>query len=676
MRNLQTNHKVLVLGIDGMDPRLTRKYVDAGLMPNVAEYIKRGACREDLVLLGSVPTVTPPQWTTLCTGAYPMTHGITEFYGQHPTKIDTTIYNLDSSRCQAEQVWNCFAEAGKKTLVWHWPGSAWPPSSDSPNLHVVDGSSPGTVNQARGQKDTEFMLGASKDIKAVTFATDVNEDAYNPCVITDLEANDAGDGFSDYIAECYTATEMHNVTYDMSETQFGTVAAGGINVCQSPLKDPANWDNAPEGAKEFTLLYSKGLVRRPCLALKNEDGIYDRVAIYKNKKEAEPIVVLPKGVFVRDVVDEAIKKDEKFICNRDMKLIDIAEDGSKLNMYVSNAMDTQFDGVWSPKSLHELITSKIGFPPPAYMLDGTHEETVKVMLEGWYHIADWQKDSLKYLIENGDYEAIFSHYHNVDIQQHKLIDFLSEERGINKLPVSFYEDAIAEVYKQADYYLGAFLPYLDQGWTIMIVSDHGLVGSEHIPAHIGDMCGINVGVMKELGYTVMKKDENGNELREIDWTKTRAVQNQGTSIYINLKGRFETGIVDPADKYELEEQIMTDLYGYRHPTTGKRVVAMALRNRDARLLGCGGPRSGDIICWTAEGYNYPHTDALSTCYGMSDTSASPIFIAAGDGIKEGYYTERCIREVDVAPTAAVLGGVRMPKTCEGAPVYQIFEEEF
>mgnify|MGYP006990169486 CR=1 FL=1 len=33
--------------------------------------------------------------------------------------------------------------------------------------------------------------------------------------------------------------------------------------------------------------------------------------------------------------------------------------------------------------------------------------------------------------------------------------------------------------------------------------------------------------MEELGYTVLKKDENGNELREIDYSKTRAVANRG-----------------------------------------------------------------------------------------------------------------------------------------------------
>lgn len=102
---------------------------------------------------------------------------------------------------------------------------------------------------------------------------------------------------------------------------------------------------------------------------------------------------------------------------------------------------------------------------------------------------------------------------------------------------------------------------------------------------------------------------------------------------------------------------------------------MALRNRDAVLLGLAGPEAGDIIYFMAEGYNYEHGDSLSTALGEGDTSVSPIFIAAGKGFKKGYETDRYIREVDLAPTVSVLAGVRFPKNCEGAPAYQIFEEE-
>ena len=61
--------KVLVLGIDGMDPKLTRRLVDEGKLPSIKRMIEMGSARRDLVLLGGVPTITPPMWTTLATGA-------------------------------------------------------------------------------------------------------------------------------------------------------------------------------------------------------------------------------------------------------------------------------------------------------------------------------------------------------------------------------------------------------------------------------------------------------------------------------------------------------------------------------------------------------------------------------------------------------------------------------
>ena len=102
---------------------------------------------------------------------------------------------------------------------------------------------------------------------------------------------------------------------------------------------------------------------------------------------------------------------------------------------------------------------------------------------------------------------------------------------------------------------------------------------------------------------------------------------------------------------------------------------MALRNKDAVLLGLGGPECGDIIFWNAEGYNFDHCDSLSTTLGCQDSSVSPIFIAAGSGVKVGMRTPLYIREVDVAPTMAALLGTRMPRECEGAPVYQILEAQ-
>ena len=68
---------------------------------------------------------------------------------------------MDSRNCVAEQMWNVTTEAGLKTLVWHWPGAAWPPSSDSENLYVVDGTTPGALGFGYAMRDWEGILVAS-----------------------------------------------------------------------------------------------------------------------------------------------------------------------------------------------------------------------------------------------------------------------------------------------------------------------------------------------------------------------------------------------------------------------------------------------------------------------------------------------------------------------------------
>ena len=210
----------------------------------------------------------------------------------------------------------------------------------------------------------------------------------------------------------------------------------------------------------------------------------------------------------------------------------------------------------------------------------------------------------------------------------------------------------------------------------MVVSDHAQVCPTHGIRGLGDM-GMNCQLMEELGFLKLKTDENGNKLKEVDWANTKAVANREMHIYLNLKGRTEHGIVDPEDQYQLEEEIMTALYGHKDPITGQRIIAFALRRKDAVLVGLGAeyPDCGDIIYCMAEGYEHDHDDSMPTSLGECDTSVSPIFFASGEGVKHGFYTDRMIRQQDVAPTMAAMLGVRMPAQCEGAPVYQIMAKE-
>lgn len=663
--------KILILGVDGMDPRMTKHFMDQGKMPNVKKFVDIGSQREDLVLLGNMPTITPPMWTTLATGAYAESHGITCFWNQDPESLDTMIYSLDSRMCLAEPLWNVFAEdANKKTLVWHWPGSSWPPTSDSPNLMVVDGTQPASVNGGFSI-ESEKMFIASKDIKEIGFKPKTAVSSGAGCIIDDLELED-GEESSSQSQILGGGKHITNImlSHEDGEMSVTTVA---FDLSNSPIKEAAGWTNAPADALEFTMVVSGGFERRPALILKNEQGIYDTVQIYKSKKDAEPIVELQNDVMKFCVVEPVRVNDDVVEVYRSYRILEMAEDGSLVKIWASNAKAVDNNSVFHPKSLYQEVVSNVGLSPTATGTGGGNIEFVqKILLPSWEAHAQWQADALNYIIENKGAEVVFSHLHNVDGIGHSMLHYCTEQSHGKNENVELFQAAWEEVYAQTDRYLGRFVHLLDKGWTVFITSDHGLVlSSEEIPL-LGDPFGVNVGVMEELGYTVTKKDANGNSLKEIDWEKTRAIATRGNQIWINLKGRNATGIVNLEDKYDLERQIIDDLYSYR--LDGKRVVSIALRNQEAQVFGMSGDRCGDIMYWLEPNHTRIHGDVLSTFKGNEHTSVSPIFIAAGKGIKKGYRPTRIISEIDFAPTVAAAAGVRMPANCEGGAVFQILED--
>ena len=119
LRSKGLTEKLIVLGIDGMDPKFSRKMVDEGYMPNLKKLVEMGAAREDLVMLGAMPTITPPLWATLATGCYPMTHGIYDYAISGEPHKEITINAFSSAFLTAEPIFNVTANEGINTLVFH-----------------------------------------------------------------------------------------------------------------------------------------------------------------------------------------------------------------------------------------------------------------------------------------------------------------------------------------------------------------------------------------------------------------------------------------------------------------------------------------------------------------------------------------------------------------------------
>ena len=677
---MKKTEKLMVLGIDGMDPLFTKYMLEQGEMPAVKQFIERGACREDLVMIGGMPTITPPMWTTLSTGAYASTHGITGFWNVDSIDHSKLVYAMDSTICRAEQSWNGIAEAGYRTLVWHWPGSAWPPTTDNPNLAVVDGVQPGFVGFGSGLRDDEVLITASTQIEKAQFLPKSwTSNTGAGCILSDVVVKEEDAGAKTASESCTNPTQsITNIMLCLEDGEF-SLENMAYNTSQAPLKDASGWVNAPGDAKEFVVELCNGLLRRPCLLLKNESGEYDEVAMYRSKKEETPLAVAKYHDFSPVFLDDVILEDgSKVTCARNLGFAYRNEDCSTISIWLNRANDITDDAAWHSKTLHKEIIDNVGPWSFASGLGGkTPYYTEHLMLPTWEQYNNWRASCLKYFIDNDKFDVIFSHLHNVDGIGHNVWTHGHLNDHTKPEDVALNHEYMKETYRQTDRYLAQFLQYLDEGWTIIITSDHGLICdlNEEGPALMGDPYGVNAKIMSELGFTVLKQDENGNVLKELDWSKTKAIAIGTNHIFLNIKGRDPFGIVTPEEQYAVEEEIIDALYNYRDPRTGKRIISLAIRNADALVFGMGQEGMGDIIFFLEDRFHRVHGDAWTTRkdHGGYHTSVAPIFIAAGAGIKQGFYTERVIRQVDVAPTITTLLDVRMPAQCEGAPIYQIIE---
>src|SRR6185503_14186457 len=68
--------RVIFLGLDGLDPRLTERYLAQGKLPNLAKLREQGSYHR---LRTTFPALSPVAWSTFATGVNPGRHNIFDF---------------------------------------------------------------------------------------------------------------------------------------------------------------------------------------------------------------------------------------------------------------------------------------------------------------------------------------------------------------------------------------------------------------------------------------------------------------------------------------------------------------------------------------------------------------------------------------------------------------------
>ena len=85
-----TGKKVIVIGIDGMDPALCESMMNEGRLPQLARLRASGGFSK---LGTSIPPQSPVAWANFINGAGPGSHGIFDFVHRHPHTECKPVYS-------------------------------------------------------------------------------------------------------------------------------------------------------------------------------------------------------------------------------------------------------------------------------------------------------------------------------------------------------------------------------------------------------------------------------------------------------------------------------------------------------------------------------------------------------------------------------------------------------
>lgn len=640
--------RALFLGIDGADPLLMSRFLKEGKLPNIQKFIDKGTANKDYGMLGVQPTITPPNWASLATGAYPGTHGITCYWNHesgHPlTQLDV---GFNSKLCRSEFIWDSAIKAGGNAIVFNYPTS-WPPNNEK--IIAVDGTA---INpNSHGYCDTEAIYFA--DVNNTEEASDYHEknNTGAGCVVEDdIES-------LDFEFRDYEENQTESFVIGDDKRTNATNIKFKIDRFDSPVKDE-------DGVPTMVLTMNQGRTRRYAKFIKNDEGVYDALALFKNLKATEPLGTVKLGEYSEWIKDEFAFSNITATVYYKLKLLEMAEDASSCSVYRSYILDASNKKYFYPQTIADELLENVG---PMLHMSGCGFDDI--MLETMAAEYEWIEDSMTYLGKNKPWDVFYMHCHALDCCNHNYQNLCLPEYSGDK--ADYYMDIICSYYQITDHLVGRMMEEFDDGNTVIVLaSDHGGMSkaADCETPLVGDPWSVGGKVLEDMGYLAV--DRSGDTPR-IDWSHTRAIGQRSGYIYINLKGRDPDGIVDPADYSALVKEIKDKLLDYKDEN-GRRPVCFAFDRQEMEVLGLYGSTVGDIYFVFNPEWTRVHGTSLTT-HRYKGTSVKAFCAMMGPGIKEHNLIDRRIRAVDIVPTLCALTGIPVPQDCEGAVIYQALEK--
>lgn len=615
--------RLVIIGLDGLEPSLVEKYMAEAKLPNFSKIKKQGTFAR---LQTTTPAISPVAWSSFITGCHPSKHNIFDFLSRDPRSylpglssarigkprktLSLGKYNLPLSRPEIKNLrksipfWKILADRGIFSTILRVP-ITFPPEKF--RGHLLSGM---CVPDLKGSQGTFSYYTSDKE--------EIKEKEGGMCIPLAINGNRIETSISGPENSLLKNAEEIRlplfITIDKEKEEALLEASGQkLKLKKQTFSD---W---------IRLTFRPGLgmkVRAICRFYISE--LHPHFKMY-----CTPLNIDPEK--------PALPISHPFIYSIYLaKLL-----GSFITLGEANDTWALNEGALSEKAFLELTYSN-------------HREWENMLFNALNKV------------KKGLIACVFE---TTDSIQHMFWRYLEKDHpALQGSEAVMSEKVIEELYQRMDELVGRVLERIDEKSVLIIISDHGFKSFRR---------GVNLNSWLYLnGYLSLKdgKKESDEWFKDVDWEKTKAYALGLGGIYINQKGREAKGIVgEGAETKALKQELIKKLSGLKDEKADFTAINKIF-DRDELPAGPYKENSPDLIVGYNEGYRISwdsvkgkvkgsafedNTRAWSGDHCIDPRIVPGVFFCN----KKTNRTDPSI--VDIAPTALELFGVQVPSHLDG-----------
>lgn len=626
--------KVLILGMDGLDPHLLKAWMDEGKLPTFRKLAAQGGFS---TLRTSDPPQSPVAWANFITGTNPGSHGIFDFIHRDPSQQSNPDKFIVFSATATE--------AAKRTLKI---GKYIFPLSGGRVQNLIQGKAFWQLLEERGVPSTVFKIPAN----------------YPP--LDTRQRTLAGMGTPDLLGTYgqfnYFTTVPAEINEDIGGGWVHQVYVIGNRV-DAKLPGPVNTflKDQPDAAADLRI---------------DIDPVHPVVRI---SFQGQEFILREKEWSDWKKVRFSLIPTQSVggIC-----LFYLKEVHPEFKLYVSPINIDPSDPALplsTPESYAQELAARFGpyftkgLPADTHALDNNVLDDDEFLAMDDRVLRE-SLDMFEYELARFDAGVLFFYISSTDQRQHMFWRFLDPSSPTYDANlVGRYGSVIERIYREMDTLLARALEKAGRGAVVIAMSDHGFSPFRRT---------FNLNTwLKAEGYHALKSERRLTEtslFQNTDWSRSRAYGVGLNTLYINERGRESEGIVAPGpEKEALVREIARKLEDAVDPKTGERPILHAFVGRDIYSGPCL-EKAPDIVLGFNRGtrisWNSPMGNFSREIFEDNLEKWSGDHMGASEVVPGILVANRPIRGenpalFDLTASLFPLFGVEKPKELVGKPVF-------